>query len=128
MPRVFCTSWIVCAALLLPLEEGQSFLVTPSKVVELGTNGDTLGIDGLVEDTVFVLVQPRGETCILRFPIRIGESLFIRTSDTDGRSTLCEATLVSIDYDTGARFTARCELQATSSDPKCPPQAEDVHQ
>lgn len=120
MPRIFCTSWIVCGALLAPLEEAQSFLVTPSKVVELGINGDAFGIDDLIGDTAVILVRPRGETCVLRFPIRIGESLFIRTSDGRGRSTLCEATLVSIAYDTGARFTARCELQATSTDPKCP--------
>jgi hypothetical protein len=121
MTRVFCVSWIFCAALLSPVAEGQSFLVTPSKVVELGTNGDAFGIDELIDDTAVVLVRPRGETCVLRFPIRIGESLFIRTSDHDGRSTLCEATLVSIAYNKAARFTARCEQQATSSDRKCPP-------
>jgi hypothetical protein len=126
MPRVFCTSWIVCAALLAPIEEGQSFLVELAKVVELGANGDTFGIDGLVKDTAIILIRPKGETCVLRFPIRIGESIFIRTSDTDGRSALCEAKLVSIEYGSGARFTAHCSLQDTSSDPKCPAQTEDI--
>jgi hypothetical protein len=121
MPRVFCTSWIVCAALLSPLEEGQSFVVMPSQVVELGTNGDAFGIDNLIDDTAVILIRPRGESCTLRFPIRTGESLFIRTSDSDGRSILCEAKLVSIVYDVGARFTTHCSGQATSSDPKCPP-------
>ena len=121
MPRVVCISWIFCAALLSPLEEARSFLVTPSKIVELGTNGDAFGLDKLVGDTAFILIRPKGEACTLRFPIRVGESLFIRTSDTDGRLTLCEATLVSIVHDNSARFTARCSLQATSSDPKCPP-------
>ncbi len=125
MPRVVCISWIFCAALLSPLEEGQSFLVTPSKVVELGTNGDTFGIDELVGDTAFILIRPRGETCTLRFPIQVGDSLFIRTSDTDGRSTLCEAKLVSIVQDAGARFTTHCSRQDTSTDRKCPDETED---
>jgi hypothetical protein len=125
MPRVVCISWIFCAALLSPLEEGQSFLVTPSKVVELGANGDTFGIDELVGDTAFILIRPRGEACTLRFPIQVGDSLFIRTSDTDGRSTLCEAKLVSIVHDAGARFTTHCSRQDTSTDRKCPDETGD---
>ena len=128
MPRMYCGSWIICAALLAPLGEAQTFLVTPSKVVELGTHGDAFGVDELIGETAVILVRPKGETCVLRFPIRVGDSLFIRTSDTDGRSTLCEATLLSIDYDKGARFTARCSHQDTSSDSKCPVQTEDVRQ
>jgi hypothetical protein len=125
MPRVVCTSWIFCAALLSPLEEGQSFIVTPSKVVELGTNGDAFGIDHFAGDTAVILIRPRGEACTLRFPIRVGESLFIRTSDTEGRSTLCEAKLVSIVQEAGARFTAHCSPQDTSTEPKCPDETQD---
>lgn len=124
MARVVCASWILCAALLSPLEEGQSFIVEPSKVVELGSNGDTFGVDGFAGDTAVILIRPRGEACTLRFPIRVGESLFIRTSDTDGASTLCEAKLVSIVHDAGARFTAHCSRQDTSTDRKCPDETE----
>jgi hypothetical protein len=121
MPRLFCTTWVVCAALLSPLEEGQSLLVTPSQVVDIGINGDAFGIDNLIDDTAVVLIRPRGEACTLRFPIRIGESLFLRTSDSDGRSILCEAKLVSIVYNQAAQFTTHCSGQITSTDLKCPP-------
>lgn len=100
---------------------GETFTVTPSKVVSFGTGGDTFGLDRVSEDTVLVLVRPRGEDCTLRFPLRVGESLFLRTVGGGGQSLLCEASLVSVVDATSARFSARCRRQATSTDRKCPP-------
>ncbi len=74
MPRMYCGSWIVCAALLAP-SGSANVSVTPSKVVELGTHGDAFGVDELIGETAVILVRPKGETCVLRFPIRVGDSL-----------------------------------------------------
>ena len=100
---------------------GETFTVTPSKVVSFGTGGDTFGLDRVSEDTVLVLVRPRGEDCTLRFPIRVGDRLFLRTVSGGGQSLLCEASLVAIVDGRSARFSARCQQQTTSTERKCPP-------
>ena len=108
------------AVLLATLDTGQAFLVSPSQVVTLGVDGDTFGIDHFAGDSAVILIRPKGESCTLRFPLSIGESLFIRTSDSDGRSMLCEAKLISIMQDQAAQFSAGCGPQVTSEDRKCP--------
>ncbi len=120
MPMTASTSWIF-VGLLSTFAAGQTFLVTPSQMVTLGVDGDTFGIDQFTGEGAVVLVRPKGEGCTLRFPLPIGDSLFIRTSDSNGRSVLCEARLLSIVGGNAAQFTARCNEQVTSSDPKCPP-------
>lgn len=99
----------------------ETFTVTPSQVVSFGSDGDTFGLDSISPETVLVLVRPRGEDCTLRFPLRVGERLFLRTLDERGHSMICDALLVAIVDSTSAQFSAHCLNQTTSTDRKCPP-------
>lgn len=99
----------------------ETFTVTPSKVVSFGTDGDAFGLDSISPESVLVLVRPRGEDCTLRFPLRVGERLFLRTFDERGHSMVCDALLVAIVDGTSAQFSAHCLNQTTSTDRKCPP-------
>jgi hypothetical protein len=123
MNRALLGYWVFLATLFASAGYADdTFTVTRSTVVSFGRQGgDTFGVDRISQDTAFVLIRPRGESCTLRFPLGVGERLFLRTVDGDGQPVVCEASLVALVDDTAARFSARCRRQITSTDRKCPP-------
>ena len=104
-----------------------TFAVTRTSIVSLGAEGgDTFSFERISPESreVVVLLRPKGENCTFRFPVGIGESVLLRTTDNLGESLLCRASLVSVIDDGTARFSAECTPHAPSNERKCPPPAE----
>jgi hypothetical protein len=124
MKRALTLCTVLAVAMPCALRAEGTFPVTRSSVISFGEGGgDAFGLDGISRDdaTVLVLIQPQGESCTLRFPIRIGEVLKLRASDAKGHPLVCEASLVSITDEATARFSSRCSEQAArDTEPKCP--------
>ncbi len=115
---------VLAVAIPCTLQADGTFPVTRSSVISFGQGtGDAFGLDEIAEDraSVRVLIQPQGEDCTLRFPIRVGEVLKLRASDGKGNPLVCEASLVSITDEATAQFSSRCSEQTSlDTERKCP--------
>jgi hypothetical protein len=125
--NVTLSATVVLAALAFagPGRAAENFVVDRSSVVAFGTEGgDTFGLERVFKNRVFVLFQPRGEDCTLRFPLNVGETLRLRAgSDGTDKDLVCEASLLSIDKKSHTTFSARCSTEPASHDKKCPRQS-----
>ncbi len=104
----------------------EAFTVTPGQAVSIGSGeGDAFAVERISrnENTVVVLLRPKGEDCTFRFSVNVGQSVQLRTQAADGQSFLCKATLRPIIDDAQAQFAAECAEQAQSNERKCPPGA-----
>ncbi len=102
----------------------EAFTVTPGQAVSIGAGaGDAFAVERISrnENTVVVLLRPKGEDCTFRFSVNVGQSVQLRTQAADGQSFLCKATLRPIIDDTRAQFAEECAEQSPSNERKCPP-------
>ncbi|MEI9899242.1 MAG: hypothetical protein WDN31_02890 [Hyphomicrobium sp.] len=103
---------------------GEAISVQPQQAVTFGGgDGDTFAIEDISphENMVTVLLRPMGETCSFRFPVMVGRSVQLRADTPSGQSLMCKATLRPITEDGTAQFTAECNEEPISREPKCPP-------
>jgi hypothetical protein len=73
------------------------------------------------DNTVTVLLRPKGESCNFRFDVSVGRSVQLRTGGPSGETLLCKATLRQFAKDGSAEFGAECsEGPVADNVPKCP--------
>lgn len=129
MPRPSLVSVCIAALALayaLPhvARADDTFSVTPRQVVTLGDGeGDAFAVEQISrnDNTVTVLLRPKGESCTFRFAVGVGRSVQLRSDSGSGQSMLCKATLQPLTQDDAAEFGAECtETPAWPSAPKCP--------
>lgn len=96
------------------------FTVTPQSHVALGDGGDTFGMETPSKQEVVILLNPDGEDCTLRFPLRTGEAfrMFIRAG-LDQRLN-CDVSLNATGKGQSATFTSRCVEALADAERRCP--------
>ncbi len=118
-------SFALACALPVIAHADDTFSVIPSQVVTLGDGeGDAFAVERISrnDNTVTVLLRPKGESCTFRFAVGVGRSVQLRSDTGSGQSMLCKATLQPLTQDDAAEFGAECtETPLASSAPKCPP-------
>ena len=115
---------VLAVAPVAPPHADGTFTVTLEQAVTIGGgDGDTFGVERIsrTDNTVTVLLRPRGEDCTFRFSVGVGQSVQLRTDGSDGQSLLCWATLRLIIDDTRVQFAADCAERPSSTERKCPP-------
>jgi hypothetical protein len=96
--------------------------VTPWTAAEFGgKGGDALSLEKITPTGAVVLLNPHGETCTLRFPMKIGEKVRLRGATIGDQQAVCEVLLVSATEAPSAIFTFACLNQTPSAERKCPP-------
>ena len=103
-----------------------TFTVLPQQVVSVGDGaGDTFLLESISrnDNSVVVLLRPKGENCNFRFVLDVGRSVQLRIDDPTGQSFLCKTTLRPIVDDKNVQFGAECSEQPASHERKCPPDA-----
>ena len=100
-----------------------TFTVLPQQVVSVGDGaGDTFLLESISrnDNSVVVLLRPKGENCNFRFVL--GVSVQLRIDDPGGQSFLCKTTLRPIVDDKNVQFGAECTEHPASHERKCPPE------
>ena len=96
--------------------------VTPWTAAEFGgKGGDALSLEKITPTGAVVLLNPHGETCTLRFPMKFGEKVRLRGATVGDQQSVCEVLLVSVTEAPSAIFTFACLNQTPSAERKCPP-------
>jgi hypothetical protein len=99
----------------------QSVEVTPWTVAEFGgKGGDALSLEKLTPTGAIVLLNPHGEDCTLRFPMKLGEKVYLRGATVGDQQAVCEVLLLSSTEAPSAVFTFECLNQTPSAERKCP--------
>ena len=111
---------VVVVALPASARTDELFRITDQSHVALGDGGDSFGMETPASrGEVMILLNPDGEDCTLRFPLRRGEAfrLFVR----DVNQTLsCEISLSDTSEDESATFTSRCATADAATARRCP--------
>jgi hypothetical protein len=96
--------------------------VTPWTAAEFGgEGGDALSLEKVTPAGAVVLLNPHGETCTLRFPMKIGEKVHLRGATVGDQQSVCEVLLTSATEAPSAIFTFECLNQTPSTERRCPP-------
>jgi hypothetical protein len=113
----------LAAAPLSVAHADELFSVAPQQAVTFGGSGDSFAVEQISrnDNTVTVLLRPKGESCTFRFPVIVGRSVQLRADTPSGQSLLCKATLHPITEDGSAQFDAECNEEPVSQERKCPP-------
>jgi hypothetical protein len=101
--------------------------IAPQQAITFGGgDGDSFAIEQISpnDNSVMVLLRPKGENCTFRFPMSVGRSVQLRADTPSGQSLLCKATLRPITSDGSAEFGAECNEEARSDERKCPPEGD----
>jgi hypothetical protein len=101
-----------------------TFTVLPQQVVSVGDGaGDTFLLESISrnDNSVVILLRPKGENCNFRFVLGVGRSVHLHVDAPTGQSFLCKTTLRPIVDDKNVQFGAECTEQPASHERKCPP-------
>ena len=93
----------------------------PQQVVSVGDGaGDTFLLESISQNdnSVVILLRPKGENCNFRFVLGVGRSVDLHVDAPTGQSFLCKTT-----DDKNVQFGAECSEQPASHERKCPPDA-----
>jgi len=100
----------------------ETIAVSTESIVEFGgRGGDAFTLDAVSQDGVVVLLNPHGEDCTLRFPLKVGDSMLIGAAIDDGDKQVCTVSLVSILNASTGLFSYSCANQSRFDKPRCPP-------
>jgi hypothetical protein len=124
MPGVFHIIPLLSALLLGPAHADDTFTVLPQQAVTIGDgDGDSFMLERISpnNNSVVVLLRPKGEDCTFRFAVDVGRSVQLRIGSPLGPSFLCEATLRPIVDTKSVQFRAACAERPASAERRCPP-------
>ena len=124
MPSVFRIILLFSALLLSTARADDTFTVLPQQAVTIGDgNGDSFMLERISpnDNSVVVLLRPKGEDCTFRFAVDVGRSVQLRIDSPLGQSFLCEATLRPIVDTKSVQFRAACAERPATAERKCPP-------
>lgn len=114
----------LCAVFLVAVPASartdEMFTITPDSQVALGDGGDTFGMEVPSSSHVVILLNPDGEDCTLRFPLRHGDGfrLFVRAGLDQKLS--CHVSLNTTGGSETATFSTHCEQVEADNERRCP--------
>lgn len=112
----------VAAGSLWSVSAQETLEVSPWTVAEFGgPGGDALSIEKVSRTGVILLLNPHGEECTLRFPMKIGEKIRVRGATVNEQQAVCEVLLISTTEEPSAVFSFECLSQTPSTKRTCPP-------
>lgn len=121
MPTVLRVYAMLLMAVPASARTDELFTVTPSSQVALGEDGgDTFGMEPPSQDQVMILLNPAGEDCTLRFPLRKGETFQLRVRAGINQTLGCEVALNETRRDKTATFLSRCVETRDFGARRCP--------
>src|SRR5262245_57409540 len=95
----------------------EMFTVTPKSHVALGDGGASLCMEAASKQEVMILLNPDGEDCTLRFPLRQGEAFRIFVRQGLDQKLACDVSLSTTgQQEQSATFTSRCVLAEATGD------------
>ncbi len=120
IPWLFRLSVVFLVAVPASARTDELFTITPDAQVALGDGGDTFGMEVPSDSQVVILLNPDGEDCTLRFPLRHGEAfrLFVRAG-LDQKLN-CHVSLSTTGHGETATFSSHCEQVEAANTPRCP--------
>lgn len=97
------------------------FTITTTSHVALGDEGgDTFGMEQAAAGQVTILLNPAGENCTLRFPLRKGETFQLRVRAGIDQTLGCEVALNETGKGMSATFVSRCVETPMFGPARCP--------
>src|ERR1700730_12592022 len=116
MPSVFHIIPLLSALLLGPAHADDTVTIGDG-------DGDSFMLERISpnDNSVVVLLRPKGEDCTFRFAVDVGRSVQLRIDSPLGPSFLCEATLRPIVDTKSVQFRAACAERPASAERRCPP-------
>jgi hypothetical protein len=114
------------SAVLLVATPGQArtdevFTLNPASQVMLGEEGgDTFSVEPPGPDEVTILLNPAGEDCTLRFPLRKGEAFELRIRAGLNQTLGCQIALSGTGKDATATFVSHCVETKSFGASRCP--------
>jgi hypothetical protein len=119
-------SWLIglSALLLVALPASartdEMFTLTPQSQAVLGESGDTFGIEPPAAHHVVVLLNPDGEDCTLRFPVKQGEGFRVFVRAGLDQRLACDVSLAATGKGATATFSTHCVAAEPRAEPRCP--------
>jgi hypothetical protein len=98
----------------------EMFTITAQSHVALGDGGDSFGMEAPDKQHVVILLNPDGEDCTLRFPLRQGEAFRMFVRQGLDQKLACEVSLNTTGKKDSATFTSRCIMAEPDGNPRCP--------
>lgn len=98
----------------------EMFTITAQSHVALGDGGDSFGMEPASKQHVMILLNPDGEDCTLRFPLRQGEAFRMFVRQGLDQKLACEVSLSMTGKKETATFTSRCVMAEPDSSRRCP--------
>lgn len=96
------------------------FTLTPRSQAVLGDGGDSFGMETPSQQQVMILLNPGGEDCTLRFPVKTGEGFRIFVRAGLDQRMVCQISLSGTGKDATATFSTHCETTANEVERRCP--------
>lgn len=96
------------------------FTLTPRAQAVLGDGGDSFGMEPPSQQHVMILLNPDGEDCTLRFPVKPGEGFRIFVRAGLDQRMVCHISLSGTGRGATATFSTHCEATAGEVERRCP--------
>ncbi len=114
--------WVFVTSSLGAALAQETLELTPWTAAEFGgKGGDALSLEKITPTGAVVLLNPHGESCTLRFPMKIGEKVYLHGATVGDQQAVCEVLLMSATESPSAIFSFECINQTPSAEHKCPP-------
>lgn len=116
----FCV--IFLGALPASARTDEVFMLTPQSHAVLGDGGDSFGMEApSSKQEVMILLNPDGEDCTLRFPVKTGEGFRIFVRAGLDQRLVCDVSLSGMGRGATATFSSRCVTASEEArEPRCP--------
>lgn len=98
----------------------EMFTIDARSHVALGDSGDSFGMEAPSKQHVMILLNPDGEDCTLRFPLRKGEAFRVFVRQGLDQKLACDVALSETGQAQTATFTSRCVLAEPDGARRCP--------
>jgi hypothetical protein len=97
------------------------FTLTPQSQAVLGDGGDSFGMETASKQQVMILLNPDGEDCTLRFPVKPGEGFRVFVRAGLDQRLVCDVSLAGTGKGPTATFSTHCEtVTEAARERRCP--------
>lgn len=120
-PLLIRLTLVLLVAVPASARTDEMFTLNPTSQVMLGEEGgDTFSVEPPGSDEVTILLNPAGEDCTLRFPLRKGEAFELRIRGGLNQTLGCQVALSGTGKDKTATFVSSCVETQDAGAPRCP--------
>ncbi len=107
-PWIIRLTAIVMIAAPAAARTDEVFTLTPQSQAVLGDGGDSFGIEDSSKQQAMILLNPDGEDCTLRFPVKTGEGFRVFVRAGLDQRLVCDVSLSGTGHGPTATFSTHC--------------------